>query len=154
MLFRSVMQAFQKAVVGKLAPVLAKAGVVLGWAAVVLLVLILLLEVIQSNIKTQTESGSVNWNFAQDMEILQEIITELTQKNEAFIAEINDAANHRSAYLTTTGLTADENVAFYEDGAYHVIFQDAYGNELEPSHVDLNNTKAIDRKSTRLNSSH
>lgn len=146
----AVMQAFQKAVVGKLAPVLAKAGVVLGWATVVLLVLILLLEVIQSNIKTQTESGSVNWNFAQDTEILQEIITELTQKNEAFIAEINDAANHRGAYLTTTGLTADENVAFYEDGAYHVIFRDAYGNELEPSHVDLNNTKAIVSMASRF----
>lgn len=146
----AIMKAFQKAVVGKLAPVLAKAGAVLGWAAVVLLVLILLLEVVQSNIKTESDSGLVNWNFAQDTEILQEIITELTQKNEAFIAEINDAANHRGAYLTTTGLKADENVTFYEAGAYQVIFRDAYGNELEPSHVDLNNTKAIVSMASRF----
>lgn len=146
----AVMKAFQKAAVEKLAPVLAKAGVVLGWAAVILLVLILLLEVVQSSLKTETDSGSVNWNFAQGTEILQEIITELTQKNEAFMAEINDAANHRGAYLTTTGLKADENVTFYEAGAYQVIFRDAYGNELEPSHVDLNNTKAIVSMASRF----
>ncbi len=114
----AVMKAFQKAAVEKLAPALAKARVVLGWAAVILMILILLLEVVQSSLKTETDSGSVNWNFSQDTEILQEIITELTQKNEAFMAEINDAANHRGAYLTTTGLKADENVTFYEAGAY------------------------------------
>ncbi len=146
----AVMKAFQKAAVEKLAPALAKAGVVLGWAAVILMILILLLEVVQSSLKTETDSGSVNWNFSQDTEILQEIITELTQKNEAFMAEINDAANHRGAYLTTTGLKADENVTFYEAGAYQVIFQDAYGNELEPSHVDLNNTKAIVSMASRF----
>lgn len=146
----AVMKAFQKAAVEKLAPALAKAGVVLGWAAVILMILILLLEVVQSSLKTETDSGSVNWNFSQDTEILQEIITELPQKNEAFMAEINDAANHRGAYLTTTGLKADENVTFYEAGAYQVIFQDAYGNELEPSHVDLNNTKAIVSMASRF----
>lgn len=119
----------------------AKVGVALGWIAVIAIVVILLLEVAESQQKKNQNSGSRSYNFAQDTEILQEVITELTAKNEAFMVEINNAANHRGSYAANTDFTANENVTYYE--AYHVVFRDAYGNELEPTHVDLNNTKAI-----------
>ncbi|NBH20235.1 hypothetical protein D3Z55_23290 [Clostridiaceae bacterium] len=124
----------------------AKAMTVFGQVAAAALVLLLLLSFV-SNLyeekKIQENAAPVQYNFAADTEIVQEIIMELTGKNEAFIADINDAANHRGSYASTTGLMANENVGFYEQGAYHIIFRDIYGNELEPTHVDLNNTKGI-----------
>ena len=128
----------------KMAVLAAKAGVVLGWIAVIIIVVIIVIEIFATMPgESSKEKGASNYMFVQDTEIMQEIITELTAKNEAFISDINNAANHRGSYGTTTGLTADENVGFYETGAYNIVFRDAYGNELEPNHVDLNNTKAI-----------
>lgn len=129
---------------GKITALAAKVSSFLGWAAVIILVIILATSLISSIVEKQEAAKNSRmkpYNFAQDTEIVQEVITELTQKNEAFMAEINDAANHRGDYSTTAGLTTNENVSFYE--SYNIIFRDAYGNELEPSHVDLNNTKAI-----------
>lgn len=128
----------------KIATLAAKAGVVLGWVAVAIIVVIIVSEIFATMPgDSSDEKGASNYMYVQDTEIMQEIITELTAKNEAFIGDINNAANHRGSYGTTTGLTADENVGFYETGAYNIVFRDAYGNELEPSHVDLNNTKTI-----------
>lgn len=128
----------------KIAVLAAKAGVVLGWIAVAIIVVIIVIEIFATMPGSSSDDeGASNYMFVQDTEIMQEIITELTAKNEAFIGDINNAANHRGSYGTTAGLTADENVGFYESGAYNIVFRDAYGNELEPSHVDLNNTKAI-----------
>lgn len=132
-----------QALSGKITAFAAKAAFVLGWAAVILLVIILIVSLI-SNLSEEAKKDQTHmkpYNFSQDTEIVQEIITELTQKNEAFMADINDAANHRGAYSTTSGLTTNENVSFYE--SYNIVFRDSYGNELEPTHVDLNNTKAI-----------
>ena len=102
-----------------------------------------MLEIIQTQIKEDEEhsDGMSNYTFVQDTEILQEIITELTAKNTQFIAEINDAKNHRGRYASTAGVTANETAGFYE--SYTVLFRDFNGNILEPSHVDLNNTEAI-----------
>lgn len=135
----------------KIAALAAKASVVLGWIAVIIIIVIILIEVFATIPNSTTESeGTVNYLYVQDTEIMQEIITELTAKNEAFISDINNAANHRGSYGTTAGLTADENVTFYETGAYNIVFRDAYGNELEPSHVDLNNTKTILAMATKF----
>lgn len=135
----------------KAAVIAAKAGAILGWIAVIIIVLIILIEVFATMPgSSPDDKGTANYMFVQDTEIMQEIITELTAKNEAFISDINNAANHRGSYGTTTGLTADENVGFYESGAYNIVFRDAYGNELEPSHVDLNNTKTILAMATRF----
>lgn len=132
-----------QALSGKITAFAAKAAAALGWAAVIFLVIILIVSLI-SNLSEEAKKDQTHmkpYNFAQDTEIVQEIMTELTQKNEAFMAQINDAANHRGTYNTTDGLVTNENVSFYE--TYNIVFRDAYGNELEPSHVDLNNTKAI-----------
>ena len=125
------------------AQIAAKAGAALGWIAIIALIIIILLEIIQTQIKEDEENsdGMSNYTFVQDTEILQEIITELTAKNTQFIAEINDAKNHRGRYASTAGVTANETAGFYE--SYTVLFRDFNGNILEPSHVDLNNTEAI-----------
>lgn len=138
--------------VGKLAAQLAaKAGAALGWIAAVVIIVILLLEIGQGLINSKVEdSGAVNHIYAQDTEIIQEIMDELSAKNEAFIIDINNAANHRGNYAVNSGFKADEGVSFYEEGAYHVVFRDFYGNELEPAHVDLNNTKAIISMATKF----
>lgn len=143
-LAHTVVGKFFSGLSGKITVFAAKVSSFLGWAAVIILVIILATSLISSIVEKQEaakNSKMKQYNFAQDTEIVQEIITELTQKNEAFMAEINDAANHRGNYSTTIGLTTDENVSFYE--SYNIVFRDAYGNELEPTHVDLNNTKAI-----------
>lgn len=136
----------------KIAVIVAKAGAILGWIAVIIIVIIILIEIFATmpGSGPTDDLGTVNYMYIQDTEIMQEIITELTAKNEAFISDINNAANHRGSYGTTTGLTADEKVGFYESGAYNIVFRDAYGNELEPSHVDLNNTKTILAMATRF----
>lgn len=137
---------------GKVAAQLAaKAGAALGWIAAVVIIVILILEIGQGLINSKVEDGgAVNHIYVQDTEIIQEVIDELSAKNEAFIIDINHAANHRGNYAVNSGFKADEGVSFYEDGAYHVIFRDFYGNELEPSHVDLNNTKAIISMATKF----
>jgi len=128
----------------KVTSFVASVAVPLGWILVVIFALLLLISAIQSTRNSAIEdSAPKNYNFAQDTEIVQELIAELTAKNEAFIADINNAAHNRGSFSTTAGLTASENVSFYETGAYNIVFRDAYGNELEPTHVDLNNTKAI-----------
>ena len=128
----------------KIAALAAKAGAVLGWIAVVIIIVLIVIEIFATMPDGSSDNKGVsNYMFVQDTEIMQEIITELTAKNEAFIGDINNAANHRGSYGSTAGLTADENVGFYESGAYNIVFRDAYGNELESSHVDLNNTKTI-----------
>lgn len=138
------MTAFTSKLGAKFAAIAAKAGVILGWVAVIIIVIIILIEFFSTRPGTASDNDrAANYMFVQDTEIMQEVITELTAKNEAFISDINNAANHRGNYGTTAGLTADENVDFYEIGAYNIVFRDAYGNELEPSHVDLNNTKTI-----------
>lgn len=124
----------------KLAVVASAVVSVIGWILVAVIILIIVGEGIDSQRKVQ-DQAPVN-GIHNDNEIIQEVITELTQKNNQFMADINDAANHRNEFNTTTGLVTNENVSFYE--AYNVIFRDAEtGLELEPSHVDLNNTKAI-----------
>lgn len=136
---------------GKITALAAKVSSFLGWAAVIILVIILATSLISSIVEKQEAAKNSRmkpYNFAQDTEIVQEVITELTQKNEAFMAEINDAANHRGKYSTTMGLTTNENVSFYE--SYDIVFRDIYGNELEPTHVDLNNTKAIISMASRF----
>lgn len=137
---------------GKVAAQLAaKAGAALGWIAAVVIIVILILEIGQGLVNSKVEDGgAVNHIYVQDTEIIQEVIDELSAKNEAFIIDINHAANHRGNYAVNSGFKADEGVSFYEDGAYHVIFRDFYGNELEPSHVDLNNTKAIISMATKF----
>lgn len=118
----------------------AKAGAVLGWVLVIVLIILLLGEAVDSQRKVE-DSGPANGIYTEN-EILQEITTELTQKNNQFMADINDAANHRGEYSVTTGLVTNENATTYE--SYNVIFRDAMtGVELTPEHVDLNNTKAI-----------
>lgn len=118
----------------------AKASVTLGWILVVVLIILLLGEAVDSQRKVE-DSGPANGIYI-DNEIIQEITTELTQKNNQFMADINDAANHRGEYSVTTGLVTNENATTYE--SYNVIFRDAMtGVELTPEHVDLNNTKAI-----------
>lgn len=118
----------------------AKASVTLGWILVVVLIILLLGEAVDSQRKVE-DSGPANGIYI-DNEIIQEITTELTQKNNQFMADINDAANHRGEYSVTTGLVTNENATTYE--SYNVIFRDAMtGVELIPEHVDLNNTKAI-----------
>lgn len=136
----------------KIAVVVAKAGAILGWIAVIIIIIIILIEFFATmpGSSSKDDKGAANYMYVQDTEIMQEIITELTAKNEAFISDINNAANHRGSYGTTSGLTADENVDFYETGAYNIVFRDAYGNELEPSHVDLNNTKTILAMATKF----
>lgn len=130
--------------------VASKIGAMLGWIALIAVILILLLEFAQNQIKAEDESntGISSYITAQDTEILQEVITELTAKNEQFMVDINNAANHRGNYAVSSGVTANENVSFYE--SYTVIFRDSEGNILEPSHVDLNNTKAIISMATRF----
>ncbi len=137
---------------GKVAAQLAaKAGAALGWIAAIIIIVILILEIGQGMVNSKVEdSGTVNHIYVQDTEIIQEIIDELSAKNEAFIIDINHAANHRGNYAVNSGFKADEGVSFYEEGAYHVIFRDFYGNELEPTHVDLNNTKAILSMATKF----
>lgn len=149
-----LMQALSSALSGvaaKLAPIIAKAGVALGWIAVIIIVIIIVITIFQTtqNSATQNENP-MNINFVQNTEIMNEVINELTAKNEAFIGDINNAANHRGSYASTSGITANENVGFYEAGAYNIVFRDAYGNELEPTHVDLNNTKAILSMATKF----
>lgn len=150
-LAHTVVGKFFSGLSGKITVLAAKVSSFLGWAAVIILVIILATSLISSIVEKQEaakNSKMKQYNFAQDTEIVQEIITELTQKNEAFMAEINDAANHRGNYSTTIGLTTNENVSFYE--SYNIVFRDAYGNELEPTHVDLNNTKAIISMASRF----
>lgn len=132
------------------AQIAAKAGAALGWIAIIALIIIILLEIVQTQIKETEENsdGMSTYVFVQDTEILQEIITELTAKNEQFMVEINNAANHRGSYATSTGVTANENVDFYE--SYTILFRDYEGNILEPSHVDLNNTKGIISMASRF----
>ena len=123
------------------AHVAVKLGTLLGWIAVIVIVIALLLEIIQSQIKEEESTGMSNYITAQDTDIVQEIVAELTAKNQKFIADINDAANHRGSYASSVGVTANENVSYYD--SYSIVFRDAYGNELDGTHVDLNNTKAI-----------
>lgn len=136
----------------KIAAVVAKAGAILGWIAVIIIIIIILIEVFATmpGSSSADDQGTANYMYVQDTEIMQEVITELSAKNEAFISDINNAANHRGNYGTTAGLTANENVDFYEAGAYNIVFRDAYGNELEPTHVDLNNTKTILAMATKF----
>lgn len=136
----------------KIAALAAKAGIALGWIAVIIIIIIILIEIFATVQGTSPadDQGTANYMYVQDTEIMQEVITELTAKNEAFMSDINNAANHRGSYGTTAGLTANENVDFYETGAYNIVFRDAYGNELEPSHVDLNNTKTILAMATKF----
>lgn len=137
---------------GKLAAQLtAKAGAALGWIAAIVIIIIILLEIGQGLVNSEVEDGgAVNHIYAQDTEIIQEVIDELSAKNEAFIIDINNASNHRGNYAVNSGFKADEGVSFYEEGAYHIVFRDFYGNELEPTHVDLNNTKAILSMATKF----
>ena len=132
------------------AQIAAKAGAALGWIAIIALIIIILLEIVQTQIKETEENsdGMSTYAFVQDTEILQEIITELTAKNEQFMVEINNAANHRGNYATSAGVTANEDVDFYE--SYTILFRDYEGNILEPSHVDLNNTKGIISMASRF----
>lgn len=119
---------------------IATASSFLGWALVVFIVICILGEIIQSTQKAEDTEPISGINNSDD--IVQEVISELTQKNSQFMADINDAANHRGEYSTTVGIKTNENVSFYE--TYNIVFRDAEtGTELEPSHVDLNNTKAI-----------
>ena len=101
-------------------------------------------QTIGSKQSSSTSPTALTYNFADDTEIVEEIVTELSKKNKEFISEINNAANNRGAYTNTSGVTVNQNVGFYEQGAYKIIFRDAMtGKELEHNHVDLNNTKAI-----------
>lgn len=136
----------------KTAVLVAKAGVILGWIAVIIIIVIMLIEIFATMPESSPldDQSAANYMYVQDTEIMQEIITELSAKNEAFISDINNAANHRGNYGTTAGLTANENVNFYETGAYNIVFRDAYGNELKASHVDLNNTKTILSMATKF----
>ena len=101
-------------------------------------------QTIGSQQSSSTSPTALTYNFADDTEIVEEIVTELSKKNKEFISEINNAANNRGAYVNTSGVTVNQDVGFYEQGAYKIIFRDAMtGKELEHNHVDLNNTKAI-----------
>ena len=135
-----------------LANLSAKAAAVAGPAIAIILAVVIGLSLLADPIKNMMgkdgADGMTNYVFVQDTEIINEIVTELTQKNETFMTQINDAKNHRGQWANTTGFAGGENTSFYE--SYNVVFRDAYNNELDPSHVDLNNTKAIIAMASRF----
>ena len=114
-----------------------------GWIAAIVIVLVILLMSILSNVRS-TDRGDVSmkpFNYADRTEIVAEVVSELDQMNTEFNRQINDAANHRGTYAGVISYRADSSATEYE--SYRVVFRDAYGNELDPKTVDLNNSKAI-----------
>ena len=99
-----------------------------------------------TNFDDPSDSGSKNGTLANgiiadETDLLAMVKDSLEEKNKNFSNIINESLNNRQNFAYQVGSVANENVTFYE--AERVVFRDAYGNELEPNHVDLNNTEDI-----------
>ncbi len=95
----------------------------------------------ESDTETTKNGTLANGILADKTDVVATVVASLEKKNEDFTETINQAINNRQQYSYQVGSYANENVNFYE--AERIVFRDAYGNELEPNHVDLNNTEAI-----------
>ena len=95
-----------------------------------------------SSSENQTKNGTLaNGILADKDDLLTSISSELKTKNEEFMETVNQALNNRGTLSFQVGLNANENAQHYE--AERIVVRDAYGNEIPPNQLDLNNTEAI-----------